>query len=80
MKAIFYSGLENSRAKYFKGYQCTFPEFLTSLNSEASDPPPSVPVNYDLKITAMEQLWSEVKIIIGYVNQFMKSFIKLFGV
>ena len=42
--------------------------------------PPSVPINVDPYIPVGIHLWPEIKSIIFNFNQFMKPFLKIFGV
>ena len=80
LSAIFKAGLVTARTKTsFKGYQQTFPDFLASLQ-DGSDGALAGPVDVDLDKKAVDQLWDEVKGVIGMSNAWMVQFLKIFGV
>ena len=70
MKAIFESDLLTSRSVYF----------VSILNVAVSSVPPYGKINVYPEIPAVIQLWPEIKGIICNINQFMKPFLKIFGV
>ena len=82
LDAIFESGLVTSRSKtYFKGYQQTYPEFIESLVASSNGGiSMSGPVNVDLNMPAVDQLWDEVKGVMEVTTAWMKPFLNLFGV
>jgi hypothetical protein len=78
MDAIFDGGMVISRSKsVFKGYQNTFPDYLTKMAHGSNM---GGPVNVDKGQPAVDQLWSEVSGIIEAVNSWMIPFLELFGV
>ena len=67
-------------ASDFKGYQETFHVFVSILKSAVLVVPPSGPINVDPDIPEGIHIWTEIKVFICNANQFMKPFLKLFGV
>jgi len=63
----------------FKGYQHTFPEFLSSLRA-GLDGYSAGPIHVDNSRPAVDQLWDEVQGVLEFTNLFMIPFLKLFGV
>ena len=79
-QALFESRLVISRSNtYFRGYQQTFPEFLSSLQAGSAGVTAG-PVHVDLDAPAINQLWDEVQGVIEAANAWMTSFLTLFGV
>jgi len=80
-QALFESRLVISRSNtYFRGYQQTFPEFLSSLQAGSAGVTAG-PVHVDLDAPAVTQLWDEVQGVIEAANAcWMTSFLTLFGV
>lgn len=79
---IFEGNLATHRSKRGgSGYQATFPDFIKSIQAEASEMNANCgPVHVDLQKPAVDQLWSVVQGQIKSVNQKMKPFLKIFGV
>jgi len=80
MNCIFQSNLAITRSNVGKGYQKTFPEFVSSLKAAATDTPKSGPVEVDLDEKAVNQLWPLVRRVIREVNALMLPFLKILGV
>jgi hypothetical protein len=79
-QALFESRLVISRSNtYFRGYQQTFPEFLSSLQAGSAGVTAG-PVHVDLDAPAITQLWDEVQGVIEADNAWMTRFLTLFGV
>ena len=79
MNAMFESNLVASRYNgAFKGYQMTFPEFLSSMQAQSDGATPGL-IDVDLQSPAVNQLWNEVEGVITLVNSWMIALLKLFG-
>ena len=80
VEALYESNLVTSRTHTnFKGYQATFPEFLAAMKS-GSIGATAGPVEVDLDIAPVNQLWEEVSGVIAVTNAWMTPFLRLFGV
>ena len=80
VEALYESNLVTSRTHTnFKGYQATFPEFLAAMKS-GSIGATAGPVDIDLDIAPVNQLWEEVSGVIAVTNAWMTPFLRLFGV
>ena len=79
--AIFESGLVISLSNTtLKEYQKTFLEFLDSLKKVALKTVCCGPLNFDLDMPLVYQLWDMVKEVIDGTNTYMKIFLKIFSI